>query len=524
MVPLAAIIVHRDPSTPHIPSSPILIPNAAYQTLLDQFVYDMRSLVAKESSLIRPCLIALEGLPRSSGGKYELWKPIIDGFIEYFNAHLSTLHSIAANENNHLHEQCKRCKQFISDLYDLYQKIPISFNSTGFIQKISDEMNRWQRFSYHFLLMTSFSPLLRQRIQKIVATNITDQTDHLYLKINDTVDKRLTTFKEMLEILFGKRFVPLIFLGKGSSKIVYLAYEETTKRVVAVGLSTLFLKVISQGQHLYNSHEKDISLRLSGRPGIIDTFEVKEIGLIKGQKCILQGFVQEFMDSDLFNLVNAILCKKPTPIPCNESTIRDLTIKILDALQSLEDYQVIHRDLRGENIFYKLDESGLSLKIADLGMSQSTDQRPLPLPPVKYAYRAPEEVLCPGQHFTTKLDVYSVGLLLYLIHWHEIKTYQDPLTKIKESSLINTMLQTQIASEYLAAIRSPDWLPNKSLPNNAYHTIMEVVWKMLQYQPQQRCSAKEAYSAVRRLYKIDTPTTHISSSAAAVAAADGKPE
>jgi len=81
---------------------------------------------------------------------------------------------------------------------------------------------------------------------------------------------------------------------------------------------------------------------------------------------------------------------------------------MLQALKFMRDENIIHCDMKPENILLKSkDKSGI--KVIDLGSSCFSDQRIYTYIRSRF-YRAPEIML--GIPFTTAIDMWSVGCIL----------------------------------------------------------------------------------------------------------------
>lgn len=74
---------------------------------------------------------------------------------------------------------------------------------------------------------------------------------------------------------------------------------------------------------------------------------------------------------------------------------------------------VIHRDLKLENILLTSEENDYELKIADFGLSTTTDNIDIFRKCGTPGYVAPEVLL--NQDYNTKVDYFSVGVIFYVL-------------------------------------------------------------------------------------------------------------
>lgn len=96
-----------------------------------------------------------------------------------------------------------------------------------------------------------------------------------------------------------------------------------------------------------------------------------------------------------------------------ENTIRHITQQLLEAVNSMHSNNIVHCDLKLENIVFENKSNDQKLKIIDLGIGQvlksnshlTTFQGTLP-------YIAPELIY---QTYNYKVDIWAIGVILYIL-------------------------------------------------------------------------------------------------------------
>ncbi|MGK5594896.1 MAG: protein kinase domain-containing protein [Parachlamydiaceae bacterium] len=105
--------------------------------------------------------------------------------------------------------------------------------------------------------------------------------------------------------------------------------------------------------------------------------------------------------------------------------------QVIKGVALLHQKKIIHRDLKFENILYRHKKNGkLEFKIADFGLScKATEKKVLMQRSGTYPYMAPE-VLGYLEKDPYKIDVWSLGVMLYRIYYDKRVPYYQPLTDL----------------------------------------------------------------------------------------------
>jgi hypothetical protein len=187
-------------------------------------------------------------------------------------------------------------------------------------------------------------------------------------------------------------------IGEGGMGAVYVAFDEKTKRRVAVKVL-----LIEDNEKLHARFEQEARATMAlAHPNIL---RVTDFHAEKGKPPFL---VMELLEGE--SLRERIKREKRLPI---EEAVR-ITIELCEALASAHAAGVIHRDVKPPNIFLvkpngrvKLLDFGIAKVRADFGKVHTTTGTVLGTP----SYFAPEQLL--AKEIDGRTDVFGVGVVLY---------------------------------------------------------------------------------------------------------------
>tara|TARA_R110002049_G_scaffold50370_2_gene142995 strand:+ start:63963 stop:66629 length:2667 start_codon:yes stop_codon:yes gene_type:complete len=205
-------------------------------------------------------------------------------------------------------------------------------------------------------------------------------------------------------------------IGRGGMGIVYEAVNESLERRVAV--KVLSSRLLGESQHLDRFRREARAAASLRHPNIVPVFGVGQFGDI-------HYYVMDFVDGQS---VSDWLRSLPTIDAANTSAgttdrsrwVADIGAKLCDALQYAHDHDVLHRDIKPDNLL--LDAQG-EIWITDFGLAKLTQQQSMTHTGDLLGtpqYMAPESF--EGQ-FDHRSEVYSIGLTLY-----EMLTQQPAIT------------------------------------------------------------------------------------------------
>jgi serine/threonine protein kinase len=192
-------------------------------------------------------------------------------------------------------------------------------------------------------------------------------------------------------------------IGRGSMGIVFLAYQRTLKRQIAVKILPKSRLSPSSAELFRNEAE---SAAILSHPSIVTIHEVGEtedfffftMQLVKG------GAVSEKI---MIARRNVLPSRRFLPL---KTTIETVT-KVLDALDYAHRQDIVHRDIKPANV---LIESHTNRPIiTDFGIAKilrGPDNKS-PLSRGTPIYMAPEQIL--NRHVNGRADIYSTGTMLF---------------------------------------------------------------------------------------------------------------
>lgn len=282
-------------------------------------------------------------------------------------------------------------------------------------------------------------------------------------------------------------------LGEGTYGVVYKAVDKRTNETVA--LKKILLEGEEEGIPATSLREISILKDLK-HPNIV---ELKEVINSRGKLVM----VLEYLDMDLKRYLET------NHNPLSPMLIKSYTYQILAGLCHCHCQRIIHRDMKPQNLL--LNRSGL-IKLADFGLA-----RAFTIPLREYThevvtlwYRAPE-ILLGSNYYSVGIDIWSVGCIVAEMFTRTPLFQGD--SELDQIYSIFEILGTptnEIWPEFTDLPEYKDtfrkW-PKKNLADvvkGADPRAIDLIEKMLTYDPARRITAKEALS---HPYFDDLPQT-----------------
>jgi serine/threonine-protein kinase len=215
-------------------------------------------------------------------------------------------------------------------------------------------------------------------------------------------------------------------LGRGSMGIVYVGYQTTLKRPVAIKIlpKEVMVDPVAGKRFL---QEAETAAILS-HPNVIPIFEVGET------EDLFFTVMQLIKGLALSQLLERVR-KHPVPsrrlVPLDESF--RILLQILDGLGYAHGEEIVHRDIKPANIL--LEAKTHRALISDFGIAfelrgEDLDQgRALGTP----LYMAPEQAA--SQQVDPRADIYSLGVMLFEMAVGNLPIYAEPIQKLRQRKL-----------------------------------------------------------------------------------------
>mmetsp|Transcript_29445 Transcript_29445/g.68259 ORF Transcript_29445/g.68259 Transcript_29445/m.68259 type:complete len:369 (+) Transcript_29445:48-1154(+) len=278
-------------------------------------------------------------------------------------------------------------------------------------------------------------------------------------------------------------------LGEGSYGVVVSAKDKVTGKKVAIKKMVDAIEDVQDAKRVlrelkllrhFRGHENCITIRdILVSPVDKDTF--KDIYI-----------VTDLMDTDLHRIIRS-------PQPLSDDHTRYFLYQILRGLKYIHSANVLHRDLKPNNL---LVNANCDLKICDLGlarMSERPERSLMTCYVVTRWYRAPE-LLLGTKNYTKSIDMWSVGCILAELLGRKAlfpgKDYVDMLKLIVNVLGNPDKSDLHFASE--KAVRFLATLPRRQkqawdkLYPKASPEALDLLSKMLEFDPSKRIDATAA--------------------------------
>jgi eukaryotic-like serine/threonine-protein kinase len=286
--------------------------------------------------------------------------------------------------------------------------------------------------------------------------------------------------------LVGRQVGPYIIeaeIGRGGMGSVWRARRADNRFENTVAVKFLHLSWIGrQGEHRFRSEGQ-----MLGRLDHPNIARLIDAGLLDGTHPYLVLEYVEGMAIDEYCSANGLSVEARV----------ELFLGVLAAMGHAHSHLIVHRDIKPSNIFVT---QGGSVKLLDFGIAKLLDDATGPAALTKSGtamtpqFAAPEQLL--GKPVTTATDVYSLGLVLYVL-----LTGRHPIRANPNSSgqYIHEMMTEDAPPASTAAGMPQPW--GRSLQGD----LDNILGKALKREPSERYASVDAFADDMKRYLAHEP-------------------
>ena len=280
-------------------------------------------------------------------------------------------------------------------------------------------------------------------------------------------------------------------LGKGGMGAVYKAKDIVLERFVAMKMLRLHANAGADAESLILAEAKTIS-KLN-HPNIVTVYDIARDtsgGSNSGSSGATSGISAEKSDANFIVMewvngqpLNNLIPAEGLPL----KTVLDYAKQIIAALHCAHQQEIIHRDIKPQNIMVTSDGR---IKVLDFGIAALMNveqQAPLLEMSGSPQYMSPEQIS--GKACDARSDLFSLGIVLY-----EMFAGVKPFLGMNLAQISQAISQGQYTP--LAKIKAENKASKtQNLPADLSSQFMVVVDKLLQVEPEQRFQSAEQLAA-----------------------------
>lgn len=202
--------------------------------------------------------------------------------------------------------------------------------------------------------------------------------------------------------------------------------------------------------------------------------------------------IMDYMEADLHKIIYSRNL-------LSDQHVQYFTYQILKGLKYIHSANVIHRDLKPNNL---LVNGNCDLKICDFGLARGVNEEEdyeLTEYVVTRWYRAPE-IMCSCQEYDNKIDIWSVGCIMAelinrkpLFRGNDYIKQMNCIFDVQGTPTEEDMkvITNEKALEYIKSLPKKEPVPFYKVFGNANMQALDLLEKMLQFNPNKRWSVEE---------------------------------
>eukprot|EP01080_Neovahlkampfia_damariscottae_P004704 gene4704-8288_t len=298
------------------------------------------------------------------------------------------------------------------------------------------------------------------------------------------------------EFLIPPQYEVKKILGSGAYGVVVSAYDKKNEKYVAIKknlnvfeldpeLQKRILRELKIMEH-FDHHENVISL--------VDLIPPKDFDSFKDVYIVM-----DLMDGDFKSIIRG---KNPQPL--DDGGVKYFLYQLLRGVKYVHSANVLHRDIKPSNILLNKE---MDVKICDFGLSRGVDMDD-PTMSTQYVatrwYRAPELIMM-WEKCSKEIDVWSIGCVFFeLLQDIPRRPVFPGKNYLNQLDLILEFTGTPKEEDILACDKAKFYLKklplklkkqitsHPSIPKNANPIALDLLEKMLQWNPKKRITIEEA--------------------------------
>ena len=238
-------------------------------------------------------------------------------------------------------------------------------------------------------------------------------------------EEKLLNFKSLLDANLNVRnvdddYVITSEVGRGKFGVVKIARAKKNDKKYAVKIINKFDKSTTEEDYKIFQWEKSIFLFLKQNP---HPNIVKAIDLYENEEYIY--FISELIQGgDLKTFVkNGKM---------DSQNLVSFSFQIINGIFFLHNNGIMHRDIKHTNVLVSRAKNGDNIiKIIDFGLSRVIGKNEMDNSPYgSLSFKAPE--IIKGENYNFKVDVWSAGITIFFITFHDVPFNDKNRQKLKE--------------------------------------------------------------------------------------------
>lgn len=266
-------------------------------------------------------------------------------------------------------------------------------------------------------------------------------------------------------------------LGQGAMGAVFIGYQASLKRQVAVKILPKSLASSASAQQMFRDEAETVGIL--NHPNIVPVYEMGETNDFFFQ------VMQLVVGHDLRTIIGKA-CKHPVPtkrtLPLMESI--SYICQILDALGYAHDEGVFHQDIKPANIL--VDDRFKRALVADFGIARTVwaEYSSKPMLVGTPVYMSPEQASCAPVDGRT--DIYSVGVMLMEMTVGTLPLHKESVAEMihrkrTEPDTFFTARPSEVNSSIHGTLEEILFKATASIPEKRFDDCLEFKTKLEAY-------------------------------------------